>query len=68
MLTLNRKVGESLYLYLSDGIDPRTPVGDFFANGPIVVRIARLKGNAVKVSVKAPFALVVLREELAEGL
>lgn len=66
MLTLSRRQGESLYLSLSDDIDPRTPVGEVFASGPIVVRIARLKQNSVKVCVGAPEGVIVIREELVD--
>lgn len=67
MLTLTRKQGESLYLMLADGVDPKTPIGEVLGEGPIVIQIARLRARDVRVGVVAPEGVLVLREELVEG-
>ena len=39
MLILTRRIGETLFIDLSDGVDPSTPVGDLFADGPVEVAV-----------------------------
>lgn len=64
MLTLTRKEGESLYIMLADGKDPRTLVGEVLGKEPIIVRIGLMNPGSVKISVGAPVDVNVLREEL----
>ena len=64
MLTLTRKEGESLYLTLAEGVDPKTPVGEILGSGGIVFRIFRVRTNSATVGVEAPDEVMVLREEL----
>ena len=53
MLTLTRKEGESILLYLEDG-------------NTIEIRLDETKGNQAKISLAAPKPVKILREELAE--
>lgn len=64
MLVLTRRVGESLRIYLGDQVDPKTPVGDLFAQGPIEVMVVRFTGNQVKIGISARPEFAVLRAEL----
>lgn len=66
MLIRTRKPGESLYLFLSDDVDPKTPIGEVFGDGPIVVRVGELKANAVRVGVEAPCDVLILRDGLVD--
>lgn len=68
MLILTRKSGESLYLMLSDGVDPKTPIGEVFGSEPIVIQITRLRAKDVRVGVEAPEWVLVLREALVEDM
>jgi sRNA-binding carbon storage regulator CsrA len=64
MLILTRKEGESLYLTLTNDIDPKTPIGEVLGSEPIVLRIRRLNAKSVRVGVDAPDGVLVLRDEL----
>jgi len=65
MLVLTRRVGEALFIDLSEAVDPSTPVGDLFADGPPEIAVLDVKGSQVKVGFEAPKALHIVREELA---
>lgn len=64
MLMLFRKKDESFYIDLQEGVDKNMTVGELFANGAIEVQVAQLKNNGVKIGIKAPDQLLVLRKEL----
>jgi len=64
MLVLTRRVGESLRIYLGEDVDPNTPVGDLFADGPLEIMVVRFTGNQVKIGIAARPEFVVLRSEL----
>ena len=61
---LFRKKDESFYIDLQEGVDKNMTVGELFANGAIEVQVAQLKNNGVKIGIKAPDQLLVLRKEL----
>lgn len=65
MLILSRKSGESLLIEPDPtaGGDPK----DWFADGPIRVRINDVRHNLVRIGIKAPQTLRILREELIAG-
>jgi sRNA-binding carbon storage regulator CsrA len=65
MLILSRRENESLTISLGAGVDPNTPVSEVFANGPLVVKIARVRGGTVRLGVVADSRVTVLRSELA---
>jgi len=66
MLILTRKPGEVLLIkpYPEAGGDPK----EWFANGPIRLRINGVSGNQVRIGIEAPRALRILREELVNGI
>jgi len=53
MLTLSRRIGESIILTLEDG-------------QTITVRLDETKGNQARISIGAPESVKILREELLE--
>ena len=67
MLILGRKAGQAVQVKLSDLTDPNTPIGEIFPEGVgITVTVCRLKRGSVKIGIKAPESLSVVRDELAE--
>ena len=64
MLILTRKPGEVLLIKPDPetGGDPR----EWFANGPIRLRINAVYGNQVRIGIEAPRSLQILREELVD--
>jgi len=66
MLIVTRRPGESIFIDLSESIDPDMTVGELFADGPINITILGVKGNQVRVGTDASDRLTILREELVE--
>jgi sRNA-binding carbon storage regulator CsrA len=64
MLVLTRRIGETLLIDLSESVDPATPVGDLFADGPMEVAVLEVNGNQVRVGFEAPAELDIVRDEL----
>ena len=64
MLVLTRKPGESINGDLLEEIDPRTPVGELLAGGPIEVVVLGVKRGQVKLGLRADARFLILREEL----
>ena len=64
MLILTRKPGESIKLDLQRDADPATPIGEFFARGPIEIVVHRIDRKQVKLGIHAGADLLILREEL----
>lgn len=64
MLILTRKPGESVYIDLIEDLDPRTPIGDVFKDRRIEITVARIRGDQVKLGVRADPRLRILRAEL----
>lgn len=63
MLVLTRRIGETLYIDLSDSVDPSTPVGELFAKS-MEVTVLDMNGNQVRIGVEAPKELRIVRQEL----
>ena len=64
MLTLTRKLGQVLRIAPLPSLDPATPVGELFRMGPIEVMVMRIEGNHVRLGIKAPASLLIVRNEL----
>lgn len=56
MQIFTRRSGESLYIDISESVDPATPVGSLFADGPIEVEVLQ-SGKQVKLGIDAGPAL-----------
>lgn len=48
MLVLTRKPGQTVIVDLTEGVDPRTPVGELFVEGAITIRVLDVMGAQVK--------------------
>ncbi|HKK05466.1 MAG TPA: carbon storage regulator [Gammaproteobacteria bacterium] len=66
MLVVTRKSGEYITIEPEGSHDPDSPVGRLFANGPIKLWVAQIKGGHVKLGIDAHPDLNVVREELLE--
>lgn len=64
MLTLTRKLGQVLRIAPLPSIDPATPIGELFQMGPIEVMVMRIEGKHVRLGIKAPASLLIVRDEL----
>jgi len=64
MLTLTRKVDESIIIKLFEDVDPDMTVGELFADCHIEMFITKIKGKEVKVSFLVPEELNIVRSEL----
>ena len=64
MLILTRKPGELITIRHDLSLDPATPVGDLFLDGPIEIGIVRVNGCQVKIGIQADPRLHILRAEL----
>jgi sRNA-binding carbon storage regulator CsrA len=65
MLVLTRRIGESVFIYPSEGLNPDTPVSALFENGPIRLTLTRINGNQARLGITAPASLSITREEVA---
>ena len=66
MLVLTRRPGESIKIKPDAALDPNTPVGSLFADGPIEIIVTQVNGQQVKLGIIAHPDLVILRDELWE--
>ena len=66
MLILTRKPGQSIVIDLTEGLDPKTPVGELFARGPIEILVCGYTGQSVRLGVEADSRFRILRDELCE--
>ncbi len=64
MLILSRRIGERIMIDLADNVDPHLPAHGLFANGPLEIRIAHIRGGQVKVGLVVDQRLRILRAEL----
>lgn len=64
MLVLTRRPGETVLIDLAEGLDPRTPVGELFAQGPIEIMAVGCKQSQVKLGFSADPRFRILRGEL----
>lgn len=65
MLVLTRRVGETVFLFPSDELDPDTPVSELFKNGPVEITLTRVNGNQARLGIVAPSEFTIAREEVA---
>ena len=65
MLILSRKEDESIFIELSDKVDPNMTVNELFANGSIEIMVVENNGKGqVRIGINAPKALNIARSEL----
>ncbi len=64
MLVLTRRMGESVYIFPSDDLDPDTTIADLFRDGPIKITLTRVNGNQSRLGIVAPGTLTIAREEV----
>jgi len=65
MLILTRKLGEIIRIQLAENIDPQTPVGQLFTNGPIKFMVTHIQSTQVRLGIAADPRFLILRDELA---
>ncbi len=63
MLVLTRRQGEYVLVYPSN-IDSTMTVAELFRDGPIEVHVGCINKNQVRLNIKAPGELTILRNEL----
>lgn len=64
MLIITRKRGQIIRIEPAPGTDPATPIGDIFAQGPIEVIVAQVRGSQIRLGITAPLSFLILRSEL----
>lgn len=64
MLVLTRRTGESIHIYPSADIPPDMTVAELFRDGPFEIHIRKINPGQVRISIKAPRELTILRHEL----
>ena len=64
MLVLTRRAGESIHIYPSADIPPDMTVAELFKDGPFEIHIRKINPGQVRISIKAPHELTILRNEL----
>jgi sRNA-binding carbon storage regulator CsrA len=64
MLIITRKPGQTVQISLNPAVDPMTPVGEIFADGPIEVVVTRIASASMRVGLRASPLLLILRGEL----
>lgn len=64
MLILTRRAGQMFTIDLDETVDPKTPAGELFAQGPVRIVVARIEGRQVKLGITAHQGLLILRDEL----
>lgn len=67
MLVLTRKPGQIVEIRPDPALDPATPVGELFAQGPIEIVALKVKGDQVRIGITADLGFLVLRRELCDG-
>ena len=53
MLALERRIGESIFITLSEEVDPKTPIGDLFSK-PIEIKFYEKRGSKIALAIDAP--------------
>ncbi len=61
MLTITRRVGETIHIFPAEDLDPNMTVGELFGDREIVIRIGPVSGSRVRLSVTAPRQLKIWR-------
>lgn len=65
MLVLTRCRGEAIRLLPHPDLDPATPIGELFKNGPIRIVIVDIGPNRMQIGIKAHPGITVARDELS---
>ena len=65
MLILTRKPGQVVTIDLLENLDPQTPVGELFVQGPIRIMVTAIQGGQVKLGLSADPRFLILREEIS---
>ena len=66
MLTLERKIEDSIFLALSPDADPNITLGELFESGVIEIKVTKIEGTRVKLSIDAPKPISIIRAELSD--
>lgn len=66
MLILTRRPRQLIRIAPHPSLDPSTPIGELFRNGPIVIAITDMHRQQVKIGIQADSRLLILREELCD--
>ena len=66
MLAITRREEESLLIYPPQDMNPDTTVAELFKNGPIEIIVNNIRGSQVRLGIKAPRTLTIMRPELLE--
>ena len=64
MLILTRRPGQMFIIDLDESVDPNTPAGELFADGPVQIVVTQVQGAQVKLGITAHPHLSILRDEL----
>lgn len=64
MLVLTRRSGQSIRLAPDPALDPATPIGELFRDGPIRIYIVGIAENRLRVGIEAHPRIEVVRDEL----
>ncbi len=64
MLILDRKSGESVLIFPDDQVNPDMTVKELFSQGPISISVKYKEAGTVKLAIKAPGSIKILRKEL----
>lgn len=64
MLILTRYPGQAIRLAPHPELDPATPIGELFRDGPIRIYIVGIAENRVRVGIEAHPRIEVVRDEL----
>jgi sRNA-binding carbon storage regulator CsrA len=65
MLILTRKPGQCIHIAPHESLDPATPVGELFREGPIAVMVTQVEGGQVKLGIQAHRGFLILRDDAA---
>jgi sRNA-binding carbon storage regulator CsrA len=64
MLILTRRLGQRVIIDLDEAVDPNTPAGVLFADGPMEIVVTQIQGAQIKLGISAHAHLSILRNEL----
>ena len=69
MLSLALKNGENVYIQLQNGIDPEMTVAALFHNGPIEVKVLKIRSDrrSIQLGLHAPQGLKIVRGERVDA-
>jgi len=68
MLILGRRKGQSIYIYPESGVDPSTPIGEVFKDGPMVITFyGNQSPTNARLGIDAPRELAIVRDDVIQG-